>query len=156
MATNLEDTPFAAAATSNAANSSFSWWGLVGTLVIFFLILLFALWMIRRLNRAAMRGMSAPWARVLDRQLLGGQQVLYLVEVAGKLQVLAGSDHNVTKLLDIEDPELAAEILDEIANRPVERIGGFMSVFKGWQGPGKRKRKRFAKELAGYLEEEDR
>lgn len=154
MSTNIEDQPFVAAAAGSAANTSFSWGGLIGTLVIFFLILLVALWMIRRLNRAAMRGMNAPWARVLDRQLLGGQQALYLVEVAGKLQVLAGSDHNVTKLMDIEDPELAAEILDEIAHRPAERMEGILSIFGRWQRPSKRKR--FAKELAGYLEEVDK
>lgn len=154
MSTSIEDTPFVTAAAGNAANSTSSWWGIIGALIIFLLIFLVAMWMIRRFSRSALRGMNAPWARVLDRQLLGGQQVLYLVEVAGRLQVLAGSDHYVTKLMEIEDPDLAAEILDEIAHRPAERVEGVLSIFRRWEKPGKRKR--FAKELAGYLEEVER
>ncbi|MDI6812672.1 MAG: flagellar biosynthetic protein FliO [Desulfitobacteriaceae bacterium] len=154
MSTSIEDQPFAAAATGTAVNAPFSWWGLVSTLIIFLLILGVALWMIRRLNRSALRGMSSPWARVLDRQLLGGQQVLYLVEVAGRLQVLAGSDHYLTKLQEIEDPDLVAEILDEIAHRPTERVEGVLSRLRRWDRP--KKRKAFAKELANYLEEVDR
>lgn len=155
MSNSIEAQPYLPASSTPALNSAFPWWGLAGTLIIFLLIFIMVLWVIRRLNRSAWRGMDAAWARVLDRQLLGGQQVLYLVEVAGKLQVLAGSDHYLMKLTEIEDPDLAAEILAEIANRPIERVEGILTgVLRLW--PQGKRSKPFAKELAQMLEEEDR
>ncbi|MHB1650875.1 MAG: flagellar biosynthetic protein FliO [Desulfitobacteriaceae bacterium] len=157
MPTGIEDRPFAPSTVSQGTlNPTFSWWGLAGTMLIFVIILLVALWVIRRLNRSTLRGMDAPWARVLDRQLLGGQQILYLVEVAGKLQILVGSDHYLMKLIEIEDPTLAAEILEEIATRPTERVGGVISgIIRNLQPKGNRTQP-FAKELASLLEEVDK
>jgi len=135
-----------------ATQSVFSWWGLLGTLLVFLVILLVSLWIIRRLNRANVRSMNAPWARVLDRQVLGGQQKLYLVEIAGQLQVLGGSDHHLLKISEINDPDVAAEILEEIATRPTERVEGWAkSIQKYW--PGSRKENSFSLELEHLLEE---
>jgi len=130
-----------------------NWWGLMGTLLVFLLILLVSLWMIRRLNRANLRSMNAPWARVLDRQRLGGQQSLYLVEIAGQLQVLGGSDHHLLKISEINDPNVAAEILEEIATRPIEKVDGWTkSLQKLWPGPS-RKKDDFSSELERLLDE---
>lgn len=144
-------------AATAATSTDFSWWGLLGTMLIFVGILCVALWIIRRMNRSAARGMNAPWARVLDRQILGGQQSLYLVEIAGKLQVLGGSDHHLVKIDEIDDPDLAAEILDEIANRSVERAEGFFTgIAKNLFYPRRKKAKDpFADELKRLLEEVD-
>jgi len=97
--------------------------------------------------------MNAPWARVLDRQMLGGQQSLYLVEIAGQLQVLGGSDHHLLKISEINDPDVAAEILEEIATRPIERVDGWTkSLQKIW--PGRfRKKDTFSAELERLLDE---
>src|SRR5690554_1504317 len=92
--------------------TTFKGWLLL-TVLILFLILVFALWIIRKMNGISYRGMQAPWARVLDRQMLTSNQSLYLVEIAGKLQVLAATDHQITKIQEINDPEQALEILDE-------------------------------------------
>ncbi|AGA70274.1 flagellar biosynthetic protein FliO [Desulfitobacterium dichloroeliminans LMG P-21439] len=134
------------------------WGGLVGTILIFILILVVALWVIRRMNQASYRGMQAPWARVLDRQMLNTNQSLYLVEVAGKLQVLAGTDHHLTKIDEINDPELAAEILDELAHRPAERAENIFAgiakqAFGSKRGKGKEP---FEDELERLLEEVER
>jgi Flagellar biogenesis protein len=132
--------------------SVFSWWGLLGTLLIFLIILFVSLWIIRRLNKASLRSMNAPWARVLDRQVLTGQQSLYLVEVAGQLQVLGGTDHHLVKISEINDPIVAAEILEEIATRPAERVGGWTKRLpKLWPRP--RQKDPFSKELERLLEE---
>ncbi len=140
-------------AASVVAQPAFSWWGLLGTMLIFLVILLVSLWVIRRLNRAKVRSMNAPWARVIDRQVLGGQQSLYLVDIAGQLQVLGGSDHHLLKISEINDPDLAAEILEEIANRPVERVEGWAkSIQKLWTG-WPRKKESFSLELEHLLEE---
>ena len=154
---SIEDQPVTFSSGAAAANTSFSWWGLFGTIVIFVIILVVALWVIRRLNRAALRGLDTPWARVLDRQVLGGQQSLYLVEIAGKLQVLGGSDHHLIKIADINDPDTAAEILEEIANRPADKVEGVLAravqrLFRG----GRRKANSFSSELERMLEEVDK
>jgi flagellar protein FliO/FliZ len=140
-------------ATPVVTQSVFSWWGLIEMLLVFLVILVVSLWILRRVNRANVRAMNAPWARVLDRQTLGGQQSLYLVEIAGQLQVLGGSDHHLLKISEINDPDVAAEILEEIANRPIERIDGWTkSLQKLW--PGRfRKKEAFSTELERLLDE---
>lgn len=150
---SIEGQPFPSSPTEVLPSSDFSWWGLIVTLAVFLLILLVALWVIRRLNRGSFRGMDIPWARVLDRQVLGGQQVLYLVEVAGKLQVLAGTDHHLSKISEIDDPEVAAEILEEIANRPSERVQGASNFIGRVFGRKRSQGDRFAAELEHLLEE---
>ncbi|MFZ3101246.1 MAG: flagellar biosynthetic protein FliO [Desulfitobacteriaceae bacterium] len=152
---NIEEQPYVPSlAGTNGGSSSFPWGGLVGTLLVFLLILFVTLWVIRRLNRSTMRGMNAPWARVLDRQVLGGQQILYLVEIAGRLQVLGGSDHYLVKLSEIDNPDVAAEILDEIANTSTEKIEGFIARFLQKIFQHKRKRQdAFSTELERLLKE---
>ena len=151
---DIEKQPFATSGAAPAVTgSAFPWMGLMGTVLVFLLILIVALWVIRRLNQANMRSMNAPWARVLDRQVLGGQQSLYLVEIAGQLQVLAGSDHNLLKISEINDPDVATEILEEIANRPIERVDGWTkSLQKLWPGRFKKKNS-FSLELEHLLDE---
>jgi len=149
-----EDQLLPSSGTAPAVTQSvFSWWGLMGTLLVFLIILVVSLWILRRLNRANMRTMNAPWARVLDRQILSGQQSLYLVEVAGQLQVLGGSDHHLVKISEINDPHVAAEILEEIATRPTERVEGWLqSVQRLWRRPPRQKDS-FSAELERLLEE---
>jgi len=127
----------------------------MGTILVFILILWVALWVIRRMNGASARGMNAPWARILDRQMLSAQQSLYLVEIAGKLQVLGGTDHHLVKIDEIDDPELAAEILDEITHRPVERMEGLFSGIAKQTFGGKRRKAKdpFSTELERLLKE---
>ena len=152
---SVEDRAYPTSAAAPAVTESvYSWWGLMGTLLVFLLILLVLLWILRRLNQANnARKMNAPWARVLDRQMLGGQQSLYLVEIAGQLQVLGGSDHHLLKISEINDPNVAAEILEEIATRPIERVDGWTkSLRKFW--PGRfRKKDAFSTELERLLDE---
>ena len=107
------------------------------------------------MNQASFRGMQAPWARVLDRQMLSPNQSLYLVEIAGKLQVLGGTDHHLIKIAEINDPDIAAEILDELTHRPNERVEGILSGIAGGVFGGKRRQKqeRFQDELERLLEE---
>lgn len=112
--------------------------------------------MIRRLNQAALQRMNVSWARVLDRQVLSGQQSLYLVEVAGELQVLGGTDHHLIKISEINDPAVAAEILEEIAARPTERVGGWLERLANlWARPSRQKDP-FSVELGRLFEEEDK
>src|SRR5665648_143820 len=151
---SIEDQAFPTSGAAPAATTSaFPWAGLMGTLLVLVFILLLSLWIMRRLKGANGQGLSAPWARVLDRQVLGGQQSLYLVEIAGQLQVLGGSDHHLLKISEINDPEVATEILEEIANRPIERLDSWTKALRRlW--PGRfRKNDDFSVELERLLDE---
>ncbi|NLO97196.1 MAG: flagellar biosynthesis protein FliO [Peptococcaceae bacterium] len=136
----------------SSPEATISWGGLIGTIVVFLIILIVALWMIRRVNRFSIRNIDSPWVRVLDRQMLNNQQTLYLVEIAGKIQVLAGTDHHITKVTEINDPEIVAEILEEIAREPQEKLD---KVFGGiWRNIKKKKTNdSFSTELERWLEE---
>ncbi|MDR3541373.1 MAG: flagellar biosynthetic protein FliO [Desulfosporosinus sp.] len=155
--TDIEGQPFPSGGNVPAVTHSVvSWWGLLGTLLVFLIILAVSLWVIRRLNRANVRSMNTPWARVLDQQVLGGQQKLYLVEIAGQLQVLGGSDHHLLKLSDINDPSVAAEILDELTPRPAQRVvGRARNSQKFWRSPS-RANESFNEELERLLKEAER
>lgn len=151
---NIEEQPYVPSLAGTSGGSSFSWGGLLGTLIVFLLILFVTLWIIRRLNTSTMRSINAPWVRVLDRQVLGGQQILYLVEIAGRLQVLGGSDHHLVKISEIDNPDVAAEILDEIANTSTEKIEGFIARFLRKLFQQKRKgQDAFSTELERLLKE---
>lgn len=149
---DLEFPPPSAAAPA-VTESVFSWVGLIEMVLVFSLILIVSLWVLRRLNRANVRKMNAPWARVLDRQILGGQQSLYLVEIAGQLQVLGGSDHHLLKISEINDPDVAAEILEEIATRPIERVDGWNKSLQKLMPGRSRKKDTFSTELERLLDE---
>ncbi len=125
---NIETQPYTPGVVDSAGSSvpAFSWGGLFAALFIVILILLITLWIIKKLNRSAAKGLNTPWVRVLDRQVLGGRQIIYLVEIAGRLQVLGGSDYHLIKIGEIDDPGIAAEIFDEISNTPTEKLEGFI------------------------------
>ncbi len=153
MSNSIEGQPWNPNITTPAAAEPFSWAGLIGMIIVFLIILLVVLWMIKRINRFSIRNIQSPWVRVLDRQVLQGQQYLYLVEIAGKIQVLGGTDHHITKVAEINDPEVAAEILEEIAQHPQEKMDKFMSGI--WRKVKKKNKKdTFSAELEQLLEEE--
>lgn len=82
---------------------------------------------------------------------------MYLVEIAGQLQVLGGTDHHIIKLSEINDPDVAAEILEEIASRPIEKVEGWiMNISKLWRKRHPRKGNIFPEELERLLEEVDK
>lgn len=153
MVNSIEDQTYNVSVPSPAVGAeAFSWTGLIGTILIFLVILIVALWMIKRLNRYTVRNMQSPWVRVLDRQILNGQQALYLVEIAGKIQILGGTDHHLSKIEEINDPDLAAEILEEIASRPEEKMDKIMTGI--WKRLRRNKKKdNFSAELDRLLKE---
>jgi flagellar protein FliO/FliZ len=150
-----ENNPIIYASGTPDPGVAFSWWGLLGYIVLFLLLLVAALWVIRRLNRTSARSFHAPWARVLDRQYLAGQQYLYLVEIAGKLMVLGGSDHCLTKIEEIHDADAAAEIMAEIANTPLSGQENPLALFLRRFFYGKRRTDPFAAELQKMLEDKN-
>ncbi|MGI6683996.1 MAG: FliO/MopB family protein [Bacillota bacterium] len=157
MPNNFENQPYhpSSPAPAVSAGEPFSWSGLIGTVIIFLIVLIIVLWLINRLNQYSYRSKGSLWVKVLDRQVLNGRQVLYLVEIAGKIQVLGGTDHHLTKLEEINDPEIIVDILEEINKRPQENMASFVSGI--WKRIQNRKNKeQFSSELERLLEEVDR
>ncbi len=68
---------------------------------------------VRFLQRRAFVARPGAWIRVLDQVAVGPNKGLVLVEIAGKVYVLGVSEHNITRLLEIRDPELLRAILAE-------------------------------------------
>ncbi|RNC29556.1 MAG: hypothetical protein AWM53_00554 [Candidatus Dichloromethanomonas elyunquensis] len=148
----IEQQPYNPGISTPAGAETFSWTGLIGTVIVFLIILAVSLWLIKRLNKYSVRNMQSPWVRILDRQVLNGQQVLYLVEIAGRIQVLGGTDHHITKVSEINDPDVVAEILEEIADRPEEQMDKFMTGI--WKKLRRKPRNDvFSVELERLLEE---
>lgn len=61
---------------------------------------------------------SGRWMRILDQVVIGQNRALILAEIAGKIYVLGITDHNITKLLEIDDPSkvalFSAEEMEEV------------------------------------------
>ena len=149
---SIEDQPYVPVDPTVMADPGFSWLGLLGMILVFLVILFVSLLIIRSLKKTTFGISDAKWVRVLDRQPLGGHQMLYLVEVAGKLQVIGGSDHGLIKVTDIEDPEVAAEILADLASRPFERDEAILpDLFN--RITNFRRKKDFSMELDDLMEE---
>jgi len=163
--TSLENEAYPAATGGTApvvGGAAVDWSSYVGTIIVFLAILFIAWLVIRRLKNSAtsggstFSGSSTSWARVIDRQVLNGQQVLYLVEVAGQLQVLAGAEHYMMKIADIDDPRVAAEILTDIATRSSSKTEGLLAgAGRKIFGP-KAAKSKFSSELERLLEEVDK
>jgi len=123
---NLEDRPFPAdTQVTPQVQSSFSWGTLLVTVFIFLICLVSFGFIVKRINSAA--APLSPWLKVLDRQQLGQGQYLYLVELAGRMQILAASTHGVVKIAELDDPDLAGEIIQDLAWKSEQAIPSFWS-----------------------------
>ncbi len=90
----------------------------IGALLLRFVIslaavLVLAFLMIRFFQRKLFVLGSGSWIRVLDQVTVGPNRGLLLVEIAGKVYVLGVTEHNITRLLEITDPEDVAALLAE-------------------------------------------
>ncbi|HHV35330.1 MAG TPA: flagellar biosynthetic protein FliO [Syntrophomonadaceae bacterium] len=56
---------------------------------------------------------SGRWMRILDQVVIGQNRALLLTEIAGKIYVLGVTDHNITKLLEIDDASKVAQFSAE-------------------------------------------
>ena len=53
------------------------------------------------------------WMRILDQVVIWSNRALLLTEIAGKIYVLGVTDHNITKLLEIDDASKVAQFSAE-------------------------------------------
>ncbi len=149
---NIEDQPFKITESLPILSNQFSWLNLAGMTLVFLIILLISLIIIRKLRQASLGISKSRWIRVLDRQSLGGQQMIYLVELAGKLQVLGASEHSLFKISEIDDPQIAAEILADLTMTSAKRGEGVLPRLLG-KVAHKKQRRDFNAELEKLLQE---
>jgi flagellar protein FliO/FliZ len=71
---------------------------------------------------------SGRWIRILDQVVIGSNRALMLVEIAGKIYVIGVTDHNISKLLEIED----ISQIDFLATDELETKLQFSNVGTGW------------------------
>ncbi|MCL1852454.1 MAG: flagellar biosynthetic protein FliO [Peptococcaceae bacterium] len=119
---DIESQPYAPNIPATQLQEAFSWTGLVSTVVLFLIILCLVLWLVKKLHRKKFQGVQTSWLRVLDRQVLSPQHFVYLVEVAGKIQVWGSTDHQINQITEINTTSQISDILEEIARRPEDPV----------------------------------
>ena len=88
-------------------------------LILSFLIVIILIFLlIKFLQRQMPFTRSGRWMRILDQVVIGQNRALILAEIAGKIYVLGITEHNITKLLEIDDPSkvalFSAEEMEEV------------------------------------------
>lgn len=117
-AQSIEDKAFPAITSGNATTQQvggFSWGTFITVAFLFVILLGAGSYFVKRLNRT--QAMTSPWFKVLDRQQMGPGHYVYLVELAGRLQILGVTNHGMFKIAELDDPELAGEVLQDLAWR---------------------------------------
>lgn len=72
------------------------------------IVIVFAFLAIKFFQRQMPFTRSGRWMRILDQVVIGQNRALLLAEIAGKIYVLGITDHNITKLLEIDDASKVA------------------------------------------------
>ncbi|MCL1790407.1 MAG: flagellar biosynthetic protein FliO [Peptococcaceae bacterium] len=119
---DIENQPYAPSIVTTQVQEAFSWTGLLATVILFLCILCLTLWIIQKLHHKKYQGLQAGWLRVLDRQVLSPQHFVYLVEVAGKIQVWGSTDHQINQITEINSTCQISDIMEEIARRPEDPV----------------------------------
>lgn len=88
--------------------------GLLLRLIISLVVVLgLAFVVIKFLQKRAMITQMGRWIRIIDQVGIGSNKALLLAEIAGRIYVLGVTDHNISKLLEIEETSQIAAILEE-------------------------------------------
>ena len=71
-------------------------------------VILLAFLAIKFFQRQTPLTRAGRWMRILDQVMIGQNRALLLAEIAGNIYVLGVTDHNIIKLLEIDDPSQVA------------------------------------------------
>ncbi|MEN6389699.1 MAG: flagellar biosynthetic protein FliO [Syntrophomonas sp.] len=86
------------------------WWEGIKIIIVLGLIVAAAWTVIRVFNRQARRRLQGNWLHVVDEVMLGQNRGIVLCEVGQKLYALGVTDHNITCLFEIDNPQVMKEI----------------------------------------------
>lgn len=93
-----------------AAQTTNLWWEGIKIIVVLGLIVAAAWTVIRVFNRQARRRLQGNWLHVVDEVMLGQNRGVVLCEVGQKLYALGVTDHSITCLFEIDNPQVMKEI----------------------------------------------
>ena len=103
----------------------------VALLIVLALILLLA-YLLRRAS-AQMRQIGGGGIAVLAQVPLGPSQFMSVVDIGGEIIVLGVTDHQITVISEIEDPNLIETLREDrsLKGRPSQMLNG-LPTFKQW------------------------
>lgn len=81
------------------------------------IIVLLTYWLTRFLNRQ-FRTAGSDLIDIVDQLPLGPNRGLYIARIAGKVVVLGVTDHQIIKIMDLDDPALLQRLKQPAADRP--------------------------------------
>lgn len=93
-----------------AAQTTNLWWEGMKMVVVLSLIVAAAWTVIRVFSRQAKRRLQGNWLHVVDEVMLGQNRGVVLCEVGQRLYALGVTDHNITCLFEIDNPQVMKEI----------------------------------------------
>ncbi|HWP98595.1 MAG TPA: flagellar biosynthetic protein FliO [Syntrophomonadaceae bacterium] len=85
-------------------------WETVKLVFILGVIIAAAWFIIRIFSKQARRRLQGNWLHVVDEVMLGQNRGIVLCEVAQRLYALGVTDHNITFLFEIDNPQILKEI----------------------------------------------
>ncbi|MEQ8173493.1 MAG: flagellar biosynthetic protein FliO [Syntrophomonadaceae bacterium] len=92
------------------AQTTSLWWEGIKIIIVLGLIVAAAWTVIRVFNRQARRRLQGNWLHVADEVMLGQNRGVVLCEVGQRLYALGVTDHNITCLFEIDNPQVMKEI----------------------------------------------
>lgn len=85
-------------------------WETVKLMLILGVIIAAAWFIVRIFSKQARRRLQGTWLHVVDEVMLGQNRGIVLCEVAQRLYALGVTDHNITLLFEIDNPQVLKEI----------------------------------------------
>lgn len=142
--------------TRSAAGTEPSMWLETIKLIFILGLIIAAAWFIIRVfSKQARRRLQGTWLHVADEVMLGQNRGIVLCEVAQQLYALGVTDHNITFLFEVDDPQ----ILKEISQMPLisgydEPGANLLKKFIGEWTPGRSRPRKSQEEFHRLMEEQ--
>ncbi|NLC08054.1 MAG: FliO/MopB family protein [Syntrophomonadaceae bacterium] len=84
--------------------------GLLFKILVSVLVIVILSYGLIRLFGKGLKLQGGTWISILDHVSLGPNRGIYLVDIGGKVLVLGMTDHNMVKIMEIEDDAIIAEM----------------------------------------------
>jgi flagellar protein FliO/FliZ len=99
--------------------------GLLFKIVLCLAVIALLTYGLTRLMRKQFRGSGSSFINVIDQMSLGPNRGVFLTNIAGRVVALGITDHQIVKLLEIEDPSVIEQLNQPPATE--DETGGFKS-----------------------------
>lgn len=99
------------------------WWDFLKLIVILGLIIAAAWSVIRIFGKQVSQKMQGNWLHVVDEVILGQNRGIVLCEIGEKLYAIGVTDHSISFLFEVNNPELHEEI-SQVEISPKDKLNG--------------------------------